>query len=148
MKKNKGFSIVELIVVVAIMAIVAGCLAPMVITYINKARRSADIDNGKNLAKAIMVALTDESAKDNAVEHATPQKVDNMDGSDFKDAVFNILGVDKLEGKTKKDADGNTISDPTFYYTLDSFKNKVEIYYGGVTEDYQIYPAVGDKMIK
>lgn len=148
MKNNKGFSMVELIVVIAIMVIVAGCLAPTLVKYINKAKLSVDIKNGKEIAKAIMVAVTEENVKDNAVEHATPQKVENMDGSDFKDAVFGILGVDKVEGKSKKDAEGNTLSDPVFYYTLDSSKNKVEVYYGGITDEYKIYPTTGEKLVK
>lgn len=146
--KNKGFSMVELIVVIAIMVVVAGCLAPTLIKYINKAKLSADVENGKAIAKAIMVAATEDDVKDNAVEHATPQKIDNMDGNDFKDAVFGILGVDKVEGKSKKDVDGNTISDPVFYYTLDSSNGKVEVYYGGITDAYRIYPTTGKKLIK
>ena len=37
MKSNKGFSLVELIVVIAIMAIIAGVAIPVYTTYINKA---------------------------------------------------------------------------------------------------------------
>ena len=36
--KNKGFSMVELIIVIAIMAILTGVLAPMLVHYIAKAR--------------------------------------------------------------------------------------------------------------
>ncbi|HAL02696.1 MAG TPA: hypothetical protein DCP07_05005, partial [Lachnospiraceae bacterium] len=36
MKNNKGFSLVELIIVIAIMAILVGVMAPQLIKYIEK----------------------------------------------------------------------------------------------------------------
>ena len=41
-KKNSGFSLIELIVVIAIMAILVGVLAPAYLRYVEKARRSVD----------------------------------------------------------------------------------------------------------
>ena len=38
MKNNKGFSLVELIIVIAIMAILVGVIAPQLILYIEKSR--------------------------------------------------------------------------------------------------------------
>lgn len=64
--KNKGFSMVELIIVIAIMAVLAGFLAPMLVKYINKSRLSVDIDTGNAIAKAIMIAIADQDARDNA----------------------------------------------------------------------------------
>ena len=61
-KNNKGFSLVELIIVIAIMAILAGALAPALIKYINKSRRSADISNADTIRTACQTAMSDEDA--------------------------------------------------------------------------------------
>ena len=48
---NRGFSLVELIIVVAIMAILAGAIAPALIKYIAKTRKATDISNADEIAK-------------------------------------------------------------------------------------------------
>ena len=62
MKKmnNKGFSLVELIIVIAIMAILIAVLAPQYIKYVEKSRRSADLDNYQAIINAVQTAFADE----------------------------------------------------------------------------------------
>ncbi len=58
-KNNKGFSLVELIVVVLIMAIIATALTLAVTKYIAKSKRSADANTAGELITAIQTAVTD-----------------------------------------------------------------------------------------
>lgn len=60
-KNNKGFSLVELIVVVLIMAIIAVALAPQVMKWVNESRKSADASTYDSVVAAAQDALADET---------------------------------------------------------------------------------------
>lgn len=118
MKKtnNKGFSLVELIIVIAIMAILIGVLAPQYIKYVEKSRRSADIDLLDSVYTACSVAASDPEVTD-----APQTSADDISFTgEWGEAVIATLGLgdatdlstveQKLKSKDAKDgADTATI---------------------------------------
>ena len=56
---NKGFSLVELIIVIAIMAILIGVMAPQLIRYVERTRVSSDTQFADTVRTAVTTAILD-----------------------------------------------------------------------------------------
>ena len=102
MKKNKGFSLVELIIVIAIMAILVGVIAPVMMHFIEKSNVSSDYQLADTVRSCLAYSIVDAKVKDdpasqpklNAME-AGPIDISTLDnGSVLKESVTEYLGVD------------------------------------------------------
>ena len=141
MKNNKGFSLVELIIVIAIMAILAGALAPALIKYINKSRRSTDIQNADSLRTAIQTALSDPDAADAAPSGKISAATIQTGTDSFSKEVYSIVGKASLKTKYKSKASGAPNAGTDFGFEVNLATNEVKVYADGTTGAYELSPS-------
>lgn len=114
LSKNKGFTLVELIVVLVILAILAAILVPTLLGYIDKARSEKDFATAQAVRVATQAQIDELYGKgDNTVEK-------NDITADVKKEIFKLVGADtnnKIDGQEIGIADititNNQITDIT-----------------------------------
>lgn len=94
---NKGFSLVELIVVIAIMAVLMVVLAPAMLRYVEKTRIQKDDSAVSEVANAAELALADETVY-NAMAGATKIEVEVADSATI---VVKLTGAGSGADKSK-----------------------------------------------
>ena len=105
MKKtnNKGFSLIELIIVIAIMSILVGIFVPCLVIYLGRTKVSSDTQTCDAIHSAILIAMNDPDvlcATDASVSQVDNIKsgnavnLDNLTDSVFLDTLNEIVGYD------------------------------------------------------
>ena len=103
-KNNKGFSLVELIVVVLIMAIIAVALAPQVMKWVNESRKSADASTYDSVVAACQDALADETVWNDVAKEGNDITIT------ISDSTLGLAGPTTFQAELKKQLGGNTDS--------------------------------------
>lgn len=133
-KRNRGFSLVELIIVIAIMAILAGVLAPQFIKYIGNSKKSSDIQNAQMIADSVAAQISDDGVKGNSkfaggtISYASGAlPISPVSDASIKAVVGGDVNVKLDSGYTyyvQSDASGNVIVS----VSNDAGKTSVELY--------------------
>lgn len=101
MKNNKGFSLVELIIVIAIMAVLVGVLAPTYLQYVEKSKKSNDVSTVDSIINACEIGAIDPEVMTDPTTEITVT-IDNsgttidpaVGSSKWSKAVIDAIGTD------------------------------------------------------
>ena len=99
--ENKGFSLVELIVVIAIMAVMTAVLAPSLLQYVERSRAQKDDSAMGEVTNAIQIAMADQNIYDEVLYYTCYGNVScYVDSANADNKTFDGLS-------TVKDAEGS-----------------------------------------
>lgn len=125
-KKEKGFSLIELIIAIAILIILTGLLAPQFMKYIDQARRAKMIKTLDSAYSSALVAYTetlsvgnDHAIRDNVVIKGGKAISNNQWEKEFASQLTSLIPEEDLEHITiflgfKEEYSGDKSMDTTY----------------------------------
>ncbi len=147
MKQNGGFTLVELIIVIAILAVIAAIAVPNLLGAIDKSRYTTDVANAKRIAEAVQIYSAENEGE---ITLGTGEVVGSGTGGVIvtgtgATAMDEILG--KLDGaiptvKCSKIGGGDGVH---FFVSIDDDTNRVTVQAAGTANTNDVlYPEAVD----
>lgn len=104
-RSNHGFALIELIIVIAIMAILVGITAPMLIRYVEKTNVSSDYQLADTIRSGVQYAITDAKVQEDAASQPFLDQMESSTGMDLNnDSSF--LSSDSVLRESLEDTFG------------------------------------------
>lgn len=130
-KNNKGFSLVELIVVVLIMGILAVALAPQVMKWVGKAQESGKRNNAESVKSALQTAAADFIGQGGKFTGDF-----TITGAEWKAGKTSIAGI--TDAKTAAPASGSSFAELIDEVAGGDYKTDIEEIKATVKDSYSI----------
>lgn len=153
-KKDRGFSLVELIVVIAIIGILTVTLAPRLTGYIEKARKASDNEVINTIYTAVRLAVLDEDTLTDAIALAET----GFDLNETTDSLYTVstngweinssctlldtaenllaLEIESVVGNFKLKSKGAGVDTQITITVVNADDIQVELKYDGTNVDY------------
>lgn len=141
LKSKKGFSLVELLIVIAIMAVLVGVLAPQYLRYVERSRTSTDIQTANAIANAMQTTIIEAALDDIVITYPLVVTWTTATGAILAESPNTVgaggLLTRTLSGRSNVNAGSRAAGEvPVVTFTFASNTAPLDITYGGVNNDF------------
>ena len=98
---KKGFTLVELIVVIAIIGVLAAIIVPSIMGFVHEAKVKADVANAKRLYECIEQLMVEDSDAYNSMHKYNTTKYEVTANTSSGTETYRLVVVARLGGKEK-----------------------------------------------
>ena len=137
-KKDSGFSLIELIIVIAIMAVLVGVLAPQYLKYVERSRNAVDLQNAKAIIDAVNVYYVDPERKSEPKTPTVKNKVDIIVVTSSGASANDKFSYEAITNAGLVTLNTQTINGAILGYLSESFTCKSRSRWTGYKIQYQL----------